>query len=200
MKILVPAFFVLSLSTGYAQQTINSLDLALPPFTPQERAILITIDGLYFSKTTFAQNTVSGFMYKGSGGVSGSTTVGEDYSFYIGSRAVPWDTYFDRIGLRDYANQYNKVKRERSLMFNLGLVGLTIGTTFGGLGFMDLALGNSGEYMLGSSDAALMSGIFGTMVAVVGAAAMLTMPGFPPGPSDEYLITISNEENRKKLR
>jgi len=53
MRILVPLFLLLSLSSVYAQETVNSLDLASPAFTVQERALLVATEGVYFSKSIF---------------------------------------------------------------------------------------------------------------------------------------------------
>ena len=202
MKAKVISFlfiFMITLSL-FSQQTTNSLDMAYPPFSQDDKMWLQNKNGLYFEKTEYTDTRVGGYFYKGIGRVSGSTNLISKYTYYFGTEVVVFEDYFNRIGLGDYVKLYNS-EREKNISTKwicggIGLLSLVF-CYWGEIDALNPAM--DGKYTFGSPAVGWSLCALGAVGGTIGLTIALTPWNPPEKQSDKRVAQLSNDINTQML-
>lgn len=187
--------------SAMAQVTFNSLDMAYPQFSQEEKSWLENTQGLYFEKVAFTDTSIGGYFFRGSGGIYSRTDLKAQYTYYVGTQAVGFEDYFSRIGLNEYVNKYYEEKNRNTtnklLFAGIGLISTALGF-WGEFDALDTNM--DGKYAFGSEGMAWA--ICG--VGIISGTVFLTIslsPWVPPvPPSEKKIAQLSNEKNSELLR
>ncbi len=187
----------------YGQQVSNSLDLAYPPYTPEQKSKLMNGKGLYFVNYLYPSYQMSGQYSKGSGYVYGGTSLQSENTFFLGTQIIPWEEYYRMVGLQSYVDDYYKTKSKRNLHSGLGISGLVIGELAFLLGGWDLLYTPYGSepktYTFGTEQNTQIATWGGLALAVASTVLYFSAPPKPQLLSRQYLAQLSNTFNNKLL-